>query len=112
MVTHQQAAVEPVTVLVHNPPALFVAGVIAVAAGLALILGHTVWSGGVLPVFVTLVSWVALTKGVLILIPSPEAASEFFFVRRHYEELYYWYTAASPPLGIYLIPGTSRAHAR
>jgi hypothetical protein len=91
---------------------MFVAGVIAVAAGLALILGHNVWSGGALPVIVTLVGWVALTKGLLILFLSPEAATEFFLGRLHYEELYYWYTAASLLLGIYLIYGTSKARAR
>jgi hypothetical protein len=112
MVTHKQATVEAVTAVVHNPPVLFVAGVIAVAAGLALILGHNVWSGGALPVIVTLVGWVALTKGLLILFLSPEAASEFFLGRLHYEELYYWYTAASLLLGIYLIYETSKAHAR
>ena len=112
MVTHKQATVEAVTALVHNPSVLFVAGVIAVAAGLALILGHNVWSGGALPVIVTLVGWVALIKGLLILFLSPEAASEFFLGRLHYEELYYWYTAASLLLGIYLIYETSKAHAR
>jgi hypothetical protein len=108
MVTHKQATVEAVTALVHNPPVLFVVGVIAVTAGLALILGHNVWSGGALPVIVTLVGWVALTKGLLILFLSPEAASEFFLGRLRYEELYYWYTAASLLLGIYLIYGASR----
>ena len=112
MGTHKQATVEIVTNLVHNPPVLFVAGVIAVAAGLALILGHNVWSGGALPVIVTLVGWVALTKGVLILFLSPDAAAEFFLRRLHYEQCYHWYTAASLLLGIYLTYGTSRANAR
>jgi hypothetical protein len=112
MVTHKQSTVEAVTALVHNSPVMLVAGVVAVAAGLALILGHNVWSGGVLPVIVTLVGWVALAKGLLILFLSPEAATEFFLGRLQYEELYYWYTAASLLLGIYLIYETSKAHAR
>lgn len=112
MVTHKQATIEAVTALVHNPPLLFVTGVIAVAAGLALILGHNVWSGGALPVIVTLVGWVALTKGLLLLFLSPQAAAEFFLGRLHYEEFYYGYTAASLLLGVYLIYATSRAHAR
>jgi hypothetical protein len=112
MVTHKQATVEAVTGLMRNPPVLFVTGAIVVAAGLALILGHNVWSGGALPVIVTLVGWVALAKGLLILLLSPDAASEFFLGRLHYEEFYYWYTAASLMLGIYLIYGTSRANAR
>ena len=112
MVTHKQATVDAVSALVHSPPVLFVAGVIAVAAGLALILGHNVWSGGALPAVVTLVGWLALTKGLLILFLSPEAAAGFFLGRLHYEEFYYWYCAVSLLLGIYLTYGTSRASAR
>ena len=112
MFTHKQATVEAVTALVQNPPVLFVAGVVATAAGLALILGHNVWSGGALPVLVTLVGWVALTKGLLILFLSPEAATGFFLGRLHYEELYYWYTSASLLLGVYLTYGTRNLNAR
>jgi hypothetical protein len=39
---------------------LFVVGVIAVAAGLAMVLGHNVWSGGVLPVVITLTGWLLI----------------------------------------------------
>ena len=46
MVTHKRATVEMMTALVHNPPLLFIVGVITLAAGLAMILGHNVWSGG------------------------------------------------------------------
>ena len=49
MLTHRQATVESITALMHNPPVLFVVGVIAVAAGLAMVLGHNIWSGGMLP---------------------------------------------------------------
>ncbi len=112
MVTHKQATVDAVSALVHSPPVLFVAGVIAVAAGLPLILGHNVWSGGALPVVVTLVDWVALTKGLLVLFLSPKAAAGFFLARLHFEEFYYWYSAGSLLLGTYLTYGTSRAGAR
>ncbi len=54
MVAHKQATVESMAALVRNPPVLFVIGVIAVAAGLAMVLSHNVWSGGVHPVVVTL----------------------------------------------------------
>ena len=54
MVAHKQALVEMVTGLLHDPPVLFLAGLIAVIAGLAMVLGHNVWSGGALPVIVTL----------------------------------------------------------
>ncbi len=102
MVTHKQATAESMTALIHNPPALYVIGVIAAAAGLAMVLGHNVWSGGVLPVVVTLTGWLMLTKSVLLLFLSPEAASEFFLVGLHFEQLFYWYGAFVLVLGVYM----------
>jgi hypothetical protein len=60
MFTHKRATVKTVTALVHNPPVLFIAGVNTFVAGLAMIVSHNVWSGGVLPVVVTLVGWLTL----------------------------------------------------
>src|ERR1700681_4999138 len=75
MAAHKQATVESMNALVHNPPVLFVVGVISMAAGLAMVLGHNVWSGGVLPVVVTLTGWLLLIKGSMLLFLSPEAVS-------------------------------------
>src|ERR1700719_2430256 len=72
MVTHKQATVEMVTALVHTQPALFAVGLTTAIIGLAMILSHNVWSGGALPVVVTLVGWMALTKGLLGMFLSPE----------------------------------------
>jgi hypothetical protein len=47
---------------VANGPVLLVYAVISIAAGLAMILGHNVWSGGTLPVAVTLVGWLIFGK--------------------------------------------------
>ena len=70
--------------------------------GLAMILGHNVWSGGALPVVVTLVGWMALMKGLVCMFLSPEAASEYFLGLFHYEQLFYLYASISLLLGIYL----------
>ena len=102
MVTHRRATVETMTALVHNPPVLFIVGVITLVAGLAMILGHNVWSGGVLPVIVTLVGWLTLIKGLLFLFLSPEVAAGFFLGGLHYEQLFYLYAAISLILGFYL----------
>ena len=71
MLTHKRATIEMVTALVHSPPVLYLVGVMLVVAGLAMILVHNIWSGGALPVIVTLIGWLTLTKGLL-----------FLFVRR------------------------------
>lgn len=112
LVTHKQATVETVTELVHNPPLLFLAGVIAVGAGLAIILGHNVWSGGSVPVLVTLIGWLALLKGLLILFLTPEAAAGFFLGSLHYEQFFYVYGAITFLLGAYLTFGGHRSLKR
>jgi hypothetical protein len=112
MAAHKQATVETITALVHNSPLVFVTGIIAVVAGLAIILGHNVWSGGALPVIVTLVGWVTLVKGALLLFLSPEAESKFFLEGLHYEQLFYVYLAISLLLGVYLTYAGIRSTAR
>jgi hypothetical protein len=42
---------------VADAPVMLVYAIISLAAGVAMILGHNVWSGGALPVVVTLVGW-------------------------------------------------------
>jgi hypothetical protein len=102
MLTHKQATIEMVTALVHSPPVLYLVGVMLVIAGLAMILGHNIWSGGALPVIVTLISWLTLTKGLLFLFVPPEAAPGFFLEGFRYEQLFYLYAAISLFLGSYL----------
>ena len=102
MVTHKQVTVEIVTAFVHAQSALFAVGLTTVTIGLAMILGHNIWSGGALPVVVTLVGWVALVKGLLCLFLSPEAATEFFLGWGRYEQLFFLYVSISLLLGVYL----------
>ena len=111
MAAHKQATVETVTALVHNPPLLFLGGVIALGVGLAIVLGHNVWSGGTLPVIVTLIGWLTLVKGTLIVFLSPEAAAGFFLEGLHYEKLFYFYAAFCFLLGVYLTFGGARPKA-
>jgi len=100
MAAHKQATIDSMNALVHNPPVLFVIGVIAVAAGLAMVLGHNVWSGGVLPVIVTLTGWLLLSKGVLLLFLSPEAVYGLLLAGIRFEQFFYPYIAVVLLLGI------------
>lgn len=111
MAAHRQAAVETVAALVRTPPLLMIAGILALIAGLAMILGHNVWSGGALPVIVTLVGWITLIRGVLVLFLSPEAEAALFAGLR-YEQLFYVYLAIPLALGAYLTYGGFRSSSR
>jgi len=86
---------------VADGPVMLVYAIISLAAGLAMILGHNVWSGGALPVVVTLVGWLILAKGLLLLFVTPEASTQLF-ERMQYGEHYSLYIAPSLVIGLYL----------
>ena len=105
MILHKQSFIETVTALLHNSPVMFVVGIITLAAGLAMVLAHNIWSGGAVAVVVTLIGWITLLKGLLCLFLSPEMQVTFFLTKLHYGHLFYVYTAISLVLGVYLTYG-------
>jgi hypothetical protein len=86
---------------VADAPVMFTFAIISIAIGIAMILGHNVWSGGALPVVVTLVGWLILAKGVLLMLLTPQALSRMF-ERMQYSEHIYIYVAPALALGLYL----------
>jgi len=90
-----------VETLIADRPLMLTYAIISLAIGLAMILGHNVWSGGALPVVVTLVGWLILAKGLLLMFLTPEALTQFF-ERMHYGEHIYLYVAPSLVIGLYL----------
>jgi uncharacterized membrane protein len=73
MVLHQQSFVEIASRMLHDGPLLFVSGLITLSIGLAIVLGHNIWSGGVLPVVITLFGWIQLIRGLIFLLAPPDA---------------------------------------
>jgi hypothetical protein len=108
MVTHPATTIETVSRLMHDPPLLFLVGVIGLAVGLAIIVGHNLWSGGVLPVTVTLIGWLAFIKGALMLFLTPAGAQSFFLEGLRYERLYYVYAAITSIIGVVLTYAATR----
>jgi putative exporter of polyketide antibiotics len=102
MMTHSQATVETVTALLQNPSMTLILGVITLAAGLAMVLAHNIWSGGTLVVVVTLVGWMALVKSLFFLFLPPEMETRLFLQQLHYQQFFYLYSAISLVLGVYL----------
>jgi len=105
MMTRRQATVETVTALLQNPSMMLILGVITLAAGLAMVLAHNIWSGGTLVVVVTLVGWMALVKSLFFLFLPPEMETRLFLQQLHYQQLFYLYGAISLALGLYLTYG-------
>ncbi len=102
MITRGQATVDIVTSIVHDAPLMFFIGIVTLAAGLALILNHNIWSGGAAPILVTLLGWITLLKGVLFLFLSPAAAVSLFLGSFHYQSFFYFYAAFCLLIGAFL----------
>jgi len=109
MMIHKQAVVDMVTALFRDPAMMFMLGLLTLVAGLAMVLAHNIWSGGALPVVVTIVGWLALIKGVMFLLLFSADASELYLGTFHYSQLFYLYMAICLVLGIYLTWGGFRA---
>lgn len=67
---------------------VFDLGGVMLAAGLAMVLAHNIWSGGALVVVVTLVGWMTLIKSLGFLFLPPEMEVRLFVERLHYQQLF------------------------
>jgi len=102
MLAHRQFTLEAIGALLHDPPLLYVLGVLLLFAGLAMILVHNSWSGGAVPVIVTLTGWLTLLKGVVFVGLAPVSATDFYLLELRYEQLYYFYAVLALAVGAYL----------
>jgi hypothetical protein len=76
MLSQRDAFVSVVHAFAADAPLVLIAGVFTLFGGLALVLLHNYWSGGALPVIVTLMGWLTLVKAVLLLVlPSNKLAA-------------------------------------
>jgi hypothetical protein len=87
--------------MLADASAVLILAMITVAAGLALVLAHNVWSGGLLPLVVTLVGWLMLTKGTVLLFLTPATLQRIFGLA-HYPEYFYAYLLPALLIGLYL----------
>jgi uncharacterized membrane protein len=100
--------VASVAALIQEPPLVLVLGLVVVAAGIALILAHNVWSGGPQAVIVTLIGWASLFKGLVLLFFTPSAL-QAYFAAFHYAQLFYVFASVTLVLGAYLLFSGYRA---
>jgi hypothetical protein len=67
-----KASIAAASEIAQRPGLLLVTGVFTLAGGVACVLGHNIWSGGLLPIAVTTLGWVTLIKGLALLAMPPE----------------------------------------
>ena len=99
--SQRQAILAIVTSCVQNRALLFLVEMLELAAGLAIVLGHNIWSSGLLALIVTLIGWSTLIRNIILLFLSPEAIERFIKAVR-YEQNYYLFTAIPLLIGLYL----------
>ncbi len=111
MISHKQTTVDTMTALVHDAPVLFLACLLTLVAGLAIVLAHNVWSGGALPIIVTVFGWIVLIKGLVFLLLPPDTSLAYFEALR-YGQLFYLYVSIDLVIGIYLTVFSFRSSTR
>jgi hypothetical protein len=92
--------VTTVNALITDAPLVLVVGVFTLFIGVAMVLLHNFWSGGVLPVIITMVGWGTLIKGVLLLALPPASLVALYTVPSHYVTIL---CCLSLALGVYLV---------
>ena len=90
-----------ITATISDGPVMLAYAIICLATGVALIVCHNVWSGGLLPVIVTLLGWLIFLKG-LVLLALPSDVLSRAFAQMHYGDHLYLYLAPSLAIGLYL----------
>lgn len=101
MMARGKSAVAAIKATVANPGLLLFANAIGLAAGIAVVIGHNVWSGGALPVVVTLIGWFMLIRGAALLTISAETTARLLDLLQ-YERRFYIYMGVALLLGLYL----------
>lgn len=86
---------------VADGPVMFTLAIISLGGGAAVVVGHNHWSGGALPVVVTLIGWLSLAKGLLLLFLPPETLIRLY-ERSQYSEHLYLYIAPALCIGVFL----------
>ncbi len=99
---NKASAIATVNQWMNSPPLMMLTGAITLTIGLALVVGHNVWSGGPLPVTVTIFGWLTLLKGLTLLALPPSTAARFYEALQ-YEKLFFVYMGVTLVLGLYLM---------
>jgi hypothetical protein len=87
--------------LIADTPVMFTLAMISVGLGVAMVLGHNNWSGGLLAAIVTLTGWLVLLKGVMLLFLSPDAVPGLLKTM-DYRDNHLLYLVPALLLGLYL----------
>lgn len=78
LVARPKSSLTAIASMMDQPGVLWVTGVFTLACGVALVVGHNLWSGGAVTIAVTAIGWVTLLKGLAILVVPSMAMARFY----------------------------------
>ena len=99
---HKQQTLIAFDAIVHSQDIVLVTGIVALAVGLALVIGHNRWSGGAPAIIVTIVGWILLIRSVLVLLLPPDVVGlvyDMLGIDRYFSV----YMVVIGVIGLYLI---------
>lgn len=105
MLIRRRETITTINAMIEDPRAIMLAGAVALAVGVATILGHNVWTGGPLTVAVTVVGWAAALKGVWLL-ATPSAILGKMYAAMNLERFFTAYMGVTLALGALMIWAT------
>ena len=75
LLVDRQETISMLPELLGNRGIMIVLALISLGAGLAVVLAHNLWSGGLLTILVTLIGWLLVIRGVFFLFMSYQQLS-------------------------------------
>ena len=73
---------EAIGTLLSTPVLILVFGIASTAVGLAVVLAHNVWHGGLAPVLITILGWTCLMRGLVLLFFGQTVMTALFDIWR------------------------------
>ena len=101
MFLDRDSIIEMATALIDDRALLLIVGLIGLGIGIAMVVGHNVWSGGLFPLVVTLFGWAQFLRSLALLLLPAETQIAFFQLMR-LEDFFYIYAGIPLVLGAYL----------
>ncbi|HEY8127082.1 MAG TPA: hypothetical protein VIF88_16870 [Methylocystis sp.] len=97
MLMRRDVALQMIERISREPVAIAFIGMIRISIGLAIVIGHDIWSDSV-AALVSLIGWITLISGLLTLFLPPQTVRDIF-ARMAYEKRYPVFALVSFALG-------------
>jgi hypothetical protein len=78
MLAGRRRTLQTLDEMASSGPWMLFSGMVATATGLAIVLGHNLWTGNALTIAVTLIGWAALVKGLALLVVPPNVMARAY----------------------------------